>query len=216
MSASSSSVLVVLSRVVPSPPPLPAFSSKLFSKPPRDAAAVLESCTREINELGVSELIRKIETAAATQLQELLSIPTTTAFVSRLLVSPGPIKSFFTPSLMSFIFITTASSSKFHKKKKGETKAPVTPTMEFHNGWCQSFTRSMRSSLSIISFYKTRRTTPSSVLFCAVFLHILLCSLLRVKNSPQIQKSKRLEWRESGNTSKSSTASASCREDNGN
>ncbi|CAM6029250.1 unnamed protein product [Sphagnum balticum] len=97
VAASSSSALVVLSRVVPSPPPLPAFSSKLFSKPPRDAAAVLESCTREINELGVSELIRKIETAAATQLQELLSIPTTTAFVSRLLVSPGPIKSFVTP-----------------------------------------------------------------------------------------------------------------------
>lgn len=103
--SSSDGLVAVAARAVPSPPPLlPPFSIKLFSKPPRDAAAPL---------------------------QELLSIPTITASVSRLLVSPNPMKSFaISPfSLMLLIFFIKASpsfSSQSHEEKKGETK-PLWP-----------------------------------------------------------------------------------------
>ncbi len=100
--SSSNGLVVVAARAVPSPPLLPPFSIILFSKPPRDAAAPL---------------------------QELLSIPTITVSVSRLLVSPNPMKSFvISPlSLMSLSFFIKASSSfssQSHEEKKGETKPP--------------------------------------------------------------------------------------------
>lgn len=172
--SSSDGLVAVAARAIPSPPPLlPPFSIKLFSKPPRDAAAPL---------------------------QELLSIPTITASVSRLLVSPNPMKSFvISPlSLMLLIFFikdSSSFSSQSHEEKKGETK-PLLPQKNRIRFTIDDVKASWGKCdpLSLHRKFLQNQWTARNfrrLLLCCSLAHLTVQSFAHAKNSRRIQKGKR-------------------------